>query len=133
MNDKWKQLRRNIRITLLVTTLLVAGLSFWLWGAESAGVTFVASLCLALGFWVTEGLVGVMAGVKTANGTAIALLFAAKLAWWGGLFWLARVYPPGTESAIALGMGAFLLSLLSASISHFGWPKISDGKGVGEP
>jgi len=133
MNDKWKQLRRSIRITLLVTALLAAGLSFWLWGSASGAVTFVSALCLALGFWVTEGLVGVMTGVKTANGTAIVLLFAAKLAWWGGLFWLAQVYPPGIESAIALGMGAFLVSLLVASIGHFGWPKISDGKGAGEP
>jgi len=133
MNDKWKTLRRNIRLTLLVTTVLSAGLSAWAWGPTSGAVTFISALCLALGFWITEGLVGVMTGVKTANGTAIALLFMAKLAWWGGLFWLARVYPPGTESAIALGMGAFLISLLVASISHFGWPKISDGKGVGEP
>lgn len=128
MNDRWKALRRSLVLALLLLTAIAAGASGWIYGAKGAAVTAISALCLALGFWLTEGLVGVMTGVKRANGTAIGLLFLGKLAWWGGLFWMARAYPKGFENSIALGLGAFLLALLIAAISHFGWPKISDGK-----
>jgi len=133
MNDKWATLRKNIVFSLTATTVVAVALSFWLFNPTAGAVTLISVLCLALGFWLTEGLVGVMTGVKQANGTAIGLLFLGKLAWWGLLFWLTRVYPPGTEIPIAFGLGAFLLALLIATIGHFGWPKISDAKGLGEP
>jgi hypothetical protein len=126
MNDKWKKLRKAIGLSLLGATVLGMGLSFWAFGPLGALVTAIAALCLALGFWITENLVGCLAGVKKANATAIALLFLGKLAWWVALFALARVYPRGMEFPIAIGIGAFLLALLIGGVSQYGWPKISD-------
>jgi hypothetical protein len=126
MNDKWKKLRRAIVFSLLAATALGMGLSFWKFGSLGALVTAVAALCLALGFWITENLVGCLAGVKKANATAIGLLFLGKLGWWVGLFALAKTYPRGMEVPIAIGIGAFLLALLMGGISQYGWPKISD-------
>jgi hypothetical protein len=133
MSDNWKKLRRNLQLALLVAAAIAAFLGGWVDGIPGAMVAVATLLCLALGFWLTEGLVGVMTGIKKANGTAIGLLFLGKLLWWGSIFWLSRQYPPGTESSIAVGLGAFLLALLIASIGHFGWPKISDAQTPGEP
>lgn len=133
---KWKTLRRTILLSLALTTLSLAALSLSLYGLGGGVITFLGSLCLASGFWLTEGLVGVMTGTKRANPTAIALLFLGKIAWWVALFVLSRKLPTGMEVPVALGVGAFLLALLAGAISLFGWPKmteVSDGKGAGEP
>lgn len=126
MNEKWKSLRKAIGLGLLGFTFAGTAFSFWKFGPTGAIVTLISVLCLASGFWITEALVGVFTGVKKANATAIGLLFLGKLGWWALLFFLSRSYPPGSEFPIAIGMGAFLLSLLVGVISQYGWPKISD-------
>ncbi len=126
-------LRKTLWLAFIGATALAVVLSFVWFGNQGAILTLISSLCLALGFGITEALVGVFTGVKKANTSAIALLFLAKLGWWLGLFMLSRHYPPGTEIPIAMGLGAFLLALFIASLSHFGWPKISDGKSAGDP
>jgi hypothetical protein len=131
--NHWKKLRRNLLITLAAVTLAASIGSATFFGLSGGVVTAISVLCLASGFWLTENLVGVMTGVKRANGTALGLLFMGKIGWWGLLFWLARIYPPGAEVPIAIGMGAFLLSLFASALFHFGIPKISEGKEVGDP
>ena len=119
----------------MLVALTFAGTAFLGWAQGfSAGIAVAAtSFCLALGFWLTESLIGVMTGVKVANSTAIGLLFLGKLGWWGLVFWLSRHYPPGHEGAIAAGIGAFLLSLLAGVISIYGMPKLSDANAPREP
>jgi len=126
MNLNWKKLRRAIAWSFLVFTLAGMGISYWKFSLSAAWVTTGAALCLALGFWITEMLVGVLTGVKKANTTAIGLLFLGKLAWWGALLVLSRYYPAGMEIPIAIGMGAFILAMVTGVLSQYGWPKISD-------
>lgn len=126
MNLNWKKLRVAIARALLAFTLAGMAISYWKFGPMAAVVTGGASLCLALGFWITELIVGVLTGVKKANSTAIGLLFLGKLGWWAALFALSRYYPAGTEIPIAIGMGAFILAMVAGVLSQYGWPKISD-------
>jgi hypothetical protein len=126
MNLNWKKLREAIAWCLLGYTLAGVAVSYGKFGPIESGITAITALCLALGFWITEMLVGVLTGVKKANTTAIALLFLGKLAWWAALFGLSRYYPAGTEVPIAIGMGAFILALVTGVLSQYGWPKISD-------
>ena len=131
--DKWKAVRKSFALMLLLSVLVAGGFSYGQWGAQRAVTTIGAILCLALGFWITEMLIGVFTRVKRANATAIGLLFLAKLAWWGGLFYGARHLPAGHDGAVALGLGAFLLALLFASIGHYGMPRISDSENPRDP
>jgi hypothetical protein len=126
MNLNWKKLRVAIAWSLLVFTLIGMGISYWKFSLPAALVTAGAALCLALGFWITEMIVGILTGTKKANSTAIGLLFLGKLAWWGAIFGLSRYYPAGTEIPIAIGMGAFILAMVAGVLSQYGWPKISD-------
>lgn len=131
--NKWKSVRRTLLWALLLTALASGGLAYWLWGADSVLTTVLALLCLALGFWVTEMLVGVFTRVKRANASAIGFLLLAKLAWWATLFWGARHIPAGHDGAVALGIGSFLLALLFSTLRHYGMPKISDEEGPRDP
>lgn len=126
MNLNWKKVRKAIAGSLLIFTVAGMAISYWKFGPVAAAVTGGAALCLALGFLITELIVGILTGVKKANSTAIALLFLGKLAWWASLFALSRYYPAGTEIPIAIGMGAFILAMVAGVLSQYGWPKISD-------
>lgn len=126
MNQKLREVKRTLGWVLLVVVAIATSF-MWLKEGWTAGlVTLLAALCLALGLWVTELLVGVFVGVKKANPTAIALLMAAKFGWWGAIFLGSRHVPAGHETAIALGIGAFLVALLVTGIFYFGMPKIAD-------
>ncbi len=131
--NKWKNVRGTLLWCLVAGAFLNGGISFWLWGSESVFTAEAAFLCLALGFWLTEMLLGVFSGVKRANATAIALLFIAKVAWWVALFWAANRIPPGHNRAVALGVGTFLVALLVSTFKHFGMPTISDEETNREP
>lgn len=133
MNQKWKAVRRSFALLLVLALVIAGGFSYWQWGVERAATTTAAILCLALGFWITEMLIGVFTRVKRANATAIGLLFLAKLAWWGCLFYGAKHLPAGHDGAVAVGLGAFLLALLFASIGHYGMPRISDAENPRDP
>jgi hypothetical protein len=126
MTSPHRKLLNQVYISIVVLTILVFGLSFYLFGITSGIISAGSVLCLALGFWLTESLVGVMTGVKKANSTAIGLLFLGKLGWWVGIFFAARLIPTGSEKALAMGFGSFLLAILAGALYHFGLPKISD-------
>lgn len=130
---KWAKVRKSVGITLGIFGVAATAFSYWYFQPLSGVVTFATICCLALGFWLTEMLVGVFTRVKQANPTAIVLLFTGKIVWWGGIFVLSKQIEPGHEGAIAIGMGTFLLALLVGGISHYGLPKISDAKTSGEP
>lgn len=119
-------MRGVLMLSLLIATVLAVGLSAYFWGMVAALITLSGSAYLAIGFWITENIVGVLSRVKVANGTAIAFLMMGKVLWLGSLFLLAKSMPPGQEIPAAMGMGAFLLALLVATFSHFGMPKVSD-------
>jgi hypothetical protein len=131
--EKWKKVRRSLLWGLILGVAGSATLAYYLWGASSVLTTELALLCLALGFWVTEMLVGVFTRVKTANASAVGFLFVAKLAWWGALFVGAKRIPPGHDKAVALGVGTFLLALVFSTLQHYGMPKISDAENPRDP
>ncbi len=126
MASPHKKLLTQLYISIVICAVLAFGASFYLFGIIGGFISFGSALCLALGFWLTESLVGIMTGVKKANSSAIGLLFLGKLGWWLGIFFAARLIPAGSEKALAIGFGSFLLAILVAAISHFGLPKISD-------
>lgn len=126
--EKWRNVRRTLFIWLAITMCIGGALCYREWGWQGMAAAEGAALCLALGFWLTEMLVGVFTKVKTANATAIVLIFSGKLAWWALLFWFARHLPAGLDGAVASGLGIFLIALLFATLRHYGMPRISDGK-----
>lgn len=126
---KWKKVRKTLLISLGICLLGVAAFGFWQWGGNAAAIIALSGLCLALGLWVTELLVSVLTGVRKANATAVALLLAGKFLWWGALILGAKWVPAGNEVPIALGIGAFLLSVLVTGIVHYGMPQISEPQG----
>jgi hypothetical protein len=95
--------------------------------------TLSAILCLALGFWITEMLIGVFTQTVRANPTALMLLLMSKFGWWAALIVAARHMPHGYEAPVGLGMSAFLLAVVIAMIQHYGMPRISDGKPPDSP
>lgn len=131
--QKWKRIERTFLIAGGCLSVVALGSSVWFWGLASAIPALLGILCLALGFKVTELLVGILTGVRKANATAIALLFLLKLTWWGLLFWGAKQAPPEWQKPFALGLGTFLVSLLVAGITHFGMPKVSKANDPGSP
>lgn len=131
--EKWRRVKRMHLISLVVGMILGGALSYYLWGATAALATEGAALCLALGFWLTEMLIGVFTQVKTANGTAIGLIFFGKLAWWGSIFYAAKHMPKGLEQPLGLGFGIFLFALVAAALNHFGMPRISDANPPSDP
>jgi hypothetical protein len=122
-NVDWALIKKTFLQTLAGLTALAAALSFWLWGPLAALLTLCAVLFLAAGFWITESLIGVFARVKKVSPTAAIFLFTGKLLWWGSLFVASRRVPQGLELSVALGMGAFLLALVLAVLSHAYLPK----------
>jgi hypothetical protein len=126
MKPEQKKLQRSLYLSLGIFSLIAAISGYLIYGNSGAITAFSSILCLALGFWITESLIGVFTGVKKANSTAIVLLFSGKLAWWVGIFWASRILPKGSEPAVAIGLGSFLLALLLAGVLHYGLPKISD-------
>ncbi|MGE3261396.1 MAG: hypothetical protein AB7K68_06435 [Bacteriovoracia bacterium] len=124
--EKWRKVRKMLLLALAVSATAAGGLALWLWGVNGALLTVGSSLCLALGLWVTELLIAVLTGVRKANATAILLLLMGKFLWWGALIAGSRFLPSGNEGAIALGIGAFLFSVLITGIVHYGMPRISD-------
>lgn len=95
--------------------------------AVAAGV-----LCLAAGLKITELLISIFTGLRKANATALVLLVFLKLAWWAALFWGARHVSQETASALGIGFGAFLLSVLTLGLRVFGMPKIFPEAGSGD-
>lgn len=130
---KWKSAKRSLALSLAVLGAIALVFSWKQWGPQHAFTTGAAALCLALGFWITEMLIGVFTRVKRANATAIGLLFIAKIAWWGVLFYGARHLPAGHDGAVAVGLGTFLLALLFATLRHYGMPRISDAESPRDP
>lgn len=126
MTFEHKKLIRRMYFCILGFTVLAFGLGFYWLGMTGALVAAGSLLCLALGFWLTETLVGLITGVKKANTTAVGFLFLGKLGWWIGIFLAAKWIPEGNEKSLALGFGFFLLAIFVAGLSHFGLPKISD-------
>lgn len=131
--QKWKSAKKSLLLALLAMSVLGTGFSWWKWGADRAFTSAASILCLALGFWITEMLIGVFTRVKQANATAVGLLFLAKLGWWWALFVGAKHLPPGHDGAVAVGLGGFLLALLLASLRHYGMPSISDAEDSRDP
>jgi len=129
----WRGMRRTIFLMLALGAAVGGVGVFWLLGPTHSLVTLVTILCFALGFWVTELLIGILTRLKTANASAILLLLVAKFAWWGGLFYAAKYLPADLKIGVAIGMGVFLLSLLLAGLGQFGFPRISDGKPPSNP
>lgn len=123
---KWKKLKKTLWISVFLWSALAVAASIYFWGPKAGGIAILGSLCLASGFYITELLIGVMTGVKKANPTAIGLLGVGKLGWWAGLFWLSRHISSETQMPLALGMGAFLVSILTVVLLQYGMPKISD-------
>ncbi|MGZ3650673.1 MAG: hypothetical protein ACXVB9_11195 [Bdellovibrionota bacterium] len=123
----WAKVKRTLAWALLLLAVLGGALAYIFWGFAGAAADVGVLLCLALGFWVTEGLVGVFTQTKKANPTGVMLLFFGKLAWWGTIFVAARKMPAGLDRPVALGIGSFLLALLVAMVQHYGMPRISDG------
>lgn len=129
----WNSAKRTLLLLLIAFGLVATAFSWWRWGTPHAITSLAAILCLALGFWITEMLIGVFTRVKRANPTAIGLLFLAKLGWWGILFYGARHLPAGHDGAVAVGLGTFLLALLFATLRHYGMPRISDAESPRDP
>lgn len=125
--QKWKKVRKSFFYWLLAGMVAGGGAALGFWDFQRALVLEISCLCLALGFWITEMLIGVFTTVKKANASAIVLLFLGKILWWGTLFWCSRHIAPGMEAAVASGIGIFLAALLLSSIQHYGMPRISDG------
>jgi hypothetical protein len=122
-NLEFPALKKTFLQTLAGFSLLGAGLSFWGWGYLGALLTLCAIAFLVVGFWITENLIGIFARVKTVNPTMAIFLFTGKLLWWGALFVFSRRVPAGLELCVAIGMGAFLLALVLAVLSHAYLPK----------
>lgn len=122
-NLDWASLKKTFLQTLAGLLVLGAALSFWLWGPTAAFLTLCAAAFLLAGLWITENLIGVFARVKTVSPTMAIFLFTGKLLWWGALFVLSRRIPAGLELSVAIGMGAFLLALVLAVLSHSYLPK----------
>jgi len=96
-----------------------------LFSYQSAHYVVIGALVLLIGFKITEYLVAILTGVRRANGTAIALLFLAKLTWWVGLFLLSKKIPQGMGIAISFGLASFLCAVLTFPALMIGLPKIS--------
>ncbi|RZA04876.1 MAG: hypothetical protein EOP11_14100 [Proteobacteria bacterium] len=122
-NLDFPALKKTFLQTVGGFAVLGAALSFWLWGSLGAILTLCAIVFLVVGFWITENLIGIFAKVKTVSPTMAIFLFTGKLLWWGALFVFSRRVPAGLELCVAIGMGAFLLSLVLAVLSHAYLPK----------
>lgn len=123
----WRKVKKTLLACFVAFAVMAGVLSFTIWGFSPALTTMGVVLCLALGFWITELLIGVFTQTIRANPTAVVLLFLGKLGWWGTLFVAARHMPPGYDRPVGLGIGAFLLALFVGMIRHYGMPRISDG------
>jgi len=131
--QKWRNTRTNLLWCLGAGGLLgCAGVS-WAWGYRAGLATGLTLLCLALGFWITETIVGVFTRLKKANASAIGLLLMAKALWWIAVFAGAKFLPPDLDKAVAVGIGIFLLALLFSGLGQFGLPRISDGNPPRDP
>ncbi len=126
--EKWRKVRRTLVLWLGVAMAAGGVFTYQMWGFPGLWAAEGAALCLALGFWLTEMLIGVFTRVKTANASAVVMLFTGKLAWWALLFWAAKRLPAGLDGAVASGLGIFLIALLISTLQHYGMPRISDGK-----
>lgn len=101
------------------------GVAAFAWGMRQGVFALVGMGILAAGFRISELLIGVLTRVRAANGVAIGLLLAFKLLWWGGIFFLSRVITPGDLPGLAVGFGAFLLTLTAQGVVALGAPKLS--------
>lgn len=129
-NVDWNSVKKTFLQTFAGFVLLGAAASFYFFELRGALLTLGAAIYLVAGFWITENIVGLMTRVKTVSPTLGIFLMVGKLLWWGGLFVaMKRFGGGGSEFPIAIGIGAFLLALLAAVLSHSFAPKVSDAAG----
>lgn len=129
-NVDWNAVKKTFLQTFAGFVLLGAGASFYFFELRGALLTLGAAVYLVSGFWITENLVGLMTRVKRVSPTTAIFLMVGKFLWWGGLFVaMKKLGGGGSELPIAIGIGAFLLALLAAVLSHAFVPKVSDAAG----
>ncbi len=117
---KWQKTRRTFIFFLLVGALGSGAVAYRIWGIHGFLAAESVELCLALGLWITERLIGVFTSLRPANPTNIALLFLGKLGWWAAIILGAKHLPPGLDGAVGLGIGTFLLALFASTFCHYG-------------
>ena len=123
--SNWKKIFLGI---LAAWSLLALVGSAYAHGLSTLHGVALGVILLGLGFKITEVLISVLTGVRSANASAIGLIFLAKIGWWALLFAVSRFLPSSLEMPLAMGIGAFLLSVLSLVVYLFGMPKISAPK-----
>jgi hypothetical protein len=110
--------------SLLLWGAIAVLLSGYLYSNVGILYAFVSIGLMTLGLKITQALVALMTGLAKANTLGVLIIFTAKLAWWFALFGLSQLVEARFALAIALGVGAFLLSILSTAIWLNGAPKI---------
>jgi hypothetical protein len=123
-----KSWRQTFNLHLAVWAIIALITGSYLFGNKGVMYAGLGFGLLSVGFLITEYLVGIFTKVRTANATAVTLLAGLKLLWWAGLFLIVRRVKGDVVLPVAIGFGAFLLSILSMSVHVFGLPKISSPK-----
>lgn len=129
MKAGWK---KTFYISAGAWLLIVTTLAFLFYGWPHVLAAPFGMLLLLAGFKITELLVAVFTKVRSANATAIGLLFLAKIAWWASLFIASRYVPEAALPALAIGFSGFIGALFTLIISLYGLPKISPVKQSGD-
>lgn len=120
-----KAWKKPLSISLIVWALLSLSLSAFLFSLAALPYTFISFVMMFLGLKISEALIALLTGVGKANALGAVVVFSLKLAWWGALFYLTRLVDARFALAVAIGIGAFLLSIVSAAIWLSGLPKFS--------
>ena len=68
--SKWRDARRTFLLFLALGMVVGGVIGWYRWEVAGAIVFESALLCLALGVWITERLIGVFTRVQRASGTA---------------------------------------------------------------
>jgi hypothetical protein len=120
-----KNWKKTFHLHLAIWGVIALATSFYFFGQRGLAYAALGFGLLSIGFVITEYLVAIFTKVRTANATAITLLGGLKLLWWAGLFVIVQRIKGDVMIPIAIGFGAFLLSILTMSVHVFGMPKIS--------
>ena len=110
---------------LAVTGLLATGATALYLSPRAAGFCFLGVILLGSGFKLTELIVGTLTKTRSANASAIVIIFSFKLFWWLMVFWLAKHAKGADALGFASGLGAFLVALLAQGLLSAGMPKLS--------